>query len=271
MRLGLKKRWTFFHFFGGPFSTWMEMAHGGHVSTLNSSSSCKKMGKKKAYVVFQLHPGYRTGVYESWPEAKAATSGLTGSPQGFKSVEEAERAFSTGELAQPKKFYVVGGSSQIYHVYDRAVQAAEELGRGKDKVYKVKTLSEAEAYVRNNYARRRQLGIVPPPPQQERQEGGVAAQELEEEELDLGVDPPRQLTGNAANRVGRTIVFDTETTGLDSSKDQIVQFSMSIYDDGSLVHSESFLIRPSTDVEMSPGAQRVHGITMERLQGEPTF
>ena len=220
--------------------------------------------KKGWYVVFRANEGHETGVYESWPEAKAATDGCTGSPQKFKSAEEAHRAFTTGVLVHPSKFYVVeGGDSRVYHVYDRAVDAAEGLGVGRDKVHKFKAIAEAETFARNNYARRRPP--VVPDPEVESQRGPEPEPEPAVED-----GPPRHLDGEAGNRGGRIIAFDTETTGLDSSRDQIVQFSMCIYDDGSLVRSETFRLRP-TVAEMSEGAQALHGISMADLQGERTF
>ena len=66
------------------------------------------------------------------------------------------------------------------------------------------------------------------------------------------------------------VVFDVETTGTDRTHDQVielcVQFGLEGPDGGS---SQVWRIRPSCP--MSPGAQAVHGISMDDLAGCPSF
>jgi len=58
------------------------------------------------------------------------------------------------------------------------------------------------------------------------------------------------------------IVFDVETTGTDNRRDQVIELCVQFgVDPGS--PSETWRIKPS--VEISPGAQEVHGISMEDL------
>lgn len=64
------------------------------------------------------------------------------------------------------------------------------------------------------------------------------------------------------------IVFDVETTGTDRRRDQVIELCVQFgVDDGS--PSRIWRIRPS--VSIHPGAQAVHGITMEDLAGCPRF
>jgi len=64
------------------------------------------------------------------------------------------------------------------------------------------------------------------------------------------------------------IVFDTETTGTDKERDQIIELSIQQgLTDNSL--QDTWRIKPS--VPISPGAQQVHGITMEDLADCPGF
>ena len=60
----------------------------------------------------------------------------------------------------------------------------------------------------------------------------------------------------------KIIVFDTETTGTDKDRDQIIELSIQpdLTDDS---HQRTWRIKPN--VPISPGAQRVHGITMQDL------
>ena len=64
------------------------------------------------------------------------------------------------------------------------------------------------------------------------------------------------------------IAFDVETTGKNSETDQIIEISMCLYDAGE-ERSLLKLIKPA--VPISPGAQRVHGISMEDLVDAPRF
>ena len=70
---------------------------------------------------------------------------------------------------------------------------------------------------------------------------------------------------------GEVIVFDVETTGTDRRADQVielcVQRGLDPQDPGG--HSRTWRFRP--EVAISPGAQAVHGITMEDLAGCRSF
>src|SRR5690606_29034132 len=63
------------------------------------------------------------------------------------------------------------------------------------------------------------------------------------------------------------IIFDVETTGTDKRRDQIIELCVQYGLEGA--SSETWRIRPS--VPISPGAQAVHGITMEDLALCPSF
>ena len=60
----------------------------------------------------------------------------------------------------------------------------------------------------------------------------------------------------------RVIVFDCETTGIDVTKDQVIELCIQHgLDDGA--HSQVWRIKPSTPI--APAAQAVHGISMADL------
>jgi len=65
------------------------------------------------------------------------------------------------------------------------------------------------------------------------------------------------------------IAFDLETTGTNTSTDQIVQIAYGYYEKGELKDTVTKLFKPT--IAINPGAQRVHGISMEKLQNEPYF
>ena len=65
------------------------------------------------------------------------------------------------------------------------------------------------------------------------------------------------------------IAFDLETTGTNTSTDQIVQIAYGYYEKGELRNTVTKLFKPT--IAINPGAQRVHGISMEKLQNEPHF
>ena len=65
------------------------------------------------------------------------------------------------------------------------------------------------------------------------------------------------------------IAFDLETTGTNTSTDQIVQIAYGYYEKGELRNTVTKLFKPT--IAINPGAQKVHGISMEKLQNEPYF
>lgn len=69
----------------------------------------------------------------------------------------------------------------------------------------------------------------------------------------------------------REIVMDTETTGLDNARDQIVEIGgvelLNHLPTGRTYHQ---YIRP-TQAKMHPDAEAVHGISMDNLRDKPTF
>ena len=67
----------------------------------------------------------------------------------------------------------------------------------------------------------------------------------------------------------RIIAFDLETTGTNTSTDQIVQIAYGYYENGELKDSVTKMFKPT--IPINPGAQRVHGISMEKLENEPLF
>lgn len=69
-------------------------------------------------------------------------------------------------------------------------------------------------------------------------------------------------------RSSEVIVFDVETTGTDRRRDQVIELCVQLgLSDG----SESLTWRFHPSVPIHPGAQAVHGITMEELAGCPRF
>ena len=65
------------------------------------------------------------------------------------------------------------------------------------------------------------------------------------------------------------IAFDLETTGTNTSTDQIVQIAYGFYVNGDLKDPVTKLFKPT--IPINPGAERVHGLSMEKLQNEPLF
>jgi DNA polymerase-3 subunit epsilon len=78
------------------------------------------------------------------------------------------------------------------------------------------------------------------------------------------------MKGNEAGTVMSKVMiaFDVETTGRNAEADQIIEISMCLYESGQ-ERSYHRLIKP--DVPITPGAERVHGITMEDLNDAPSF
>src|SRR5690606_34521860 len=67
-------------------------------------------------------------------------------------------------------------------------------------------------------------------------------------------------------------VFDTETTGLDpSGGDEIIQIGATRIVNGKLLRSECFeqLVDPQRLI--APESARIHGLTPDRLRGQPTI
>ena len=64
------------------------------------------------------------------------------------------------------------------------------------------------------------------------------------------------------------IVFDVETTGTDTQKDQVIELCVQ-FGIGEEATSKVWRIKPR--VAINPGAQEVHGISMEDLADEPHF
>ena len=60
--------------------------------------------------------------------------------------------------------------------------------------------------------------------------------------------------------------FDTETTGLDVNSERAISYGFCAYERGRPVWSEHFYVRP--DRAISPGAQRVHGVSMDELDAK---
>ena len=66
----------------------------------------------------------------------------------------------------------------------------------------------------------------------------------------------------------RVVVFDVETTGTDRRNDQVIELGVQLGLGDSAEH-RTWRFRP--DVPIHPGAQAVHGISMEDLEGCPAF
>jgi DNA polymerase-3 subunit epsilon len=67
------------------------------------------------------------------------------------------------------------------------------------------------------------------------------------------------------------VIFDVETTGTDRSSDQVIELGVQFGLDGPAGPGvgQVWRIRPSCPIH--PGAQAVHGISMEDLEGCPSF
>jgi len=64
------------------------------------------------------------------------------------------------------------------------------------------------------------------------------------------------------------IVFDVETTGKDQGTDQIVEFAVKY---GLMPKDKSLTLRVRPLIKISPGAEKVHGISMKDVKKEKTF
>ena len=60
--------------------------------------------------------------------------------------------------------------------------------------------------------------------------------------------------------------FDTETTGLSVTSERAISYGFCAYRFGTLVWSEEFFVIP--DRPIAPGAQRVHGLSVEDLEAK---
>ena len=69
----------------------------------------------------------------------------------------------------------------------------------------------------------------------------------------------------------RVIVFDVETTGTDKRRDQVIELCVQFGLDGAAGPGSQTTWRIRPDMPISPGAQAVHGITMEDLAVCPRF
>jgi DNA polymerase-3 subunit epsilon len=65
----------------------------------------------------------------------------------------------------------------------------------------------------------------------------------------------------------RIVIFDCETTGIDTANDQIIELCLQLGLEAESVRT--WRIRPV--VEIQPAAQAVHGIAMAELEGCPSF
>lgn len=63
----------------------------------------------------------------------------------------------------------------------------------------------------------------------------------------------------------KLVIFDTETTGLDSRKHAMVQLSGKILVNNQIVSSFNFKIRPFDDSEIEDEALKVNGFTLDQL------
>lgn len=69
------------------------------------------------------------------------------------------------------------------------------------------------------------------------------------------------------------VVYDIETTGLDKSKDQIIQFAAIKYDwnEKKIIDSMNLYIKPKGSFAIPIGAYLVHGISVDLLKDKPIF
>lgn len=67
------------------------------------------------------------------------------------------------------------------------------------------------------------------------------------------------------------IAFDLETTGLDRTKDQIIQFAAIKLEDNKIIEELNMHIKPTGNYAISPQAYIKHGISAKLLEDKPTF
>lgn len=83
-----------------------------------------------------------------------------------------------------------------------------------------------------------------------------------------GVRAPRIMLGRPMKELRSYLVFDFETTGLDSHRDRIIQVGLCRVTEGVVIDRTGWLVRQ--DVPIHPEAQRKHGITVETLRKHGT-
>ena len=71
--------------------------------------------------------------------------------------------------------------------------------------------------------------------------------------MSLTYEVPRLLVG-----------FDIESTGLDTGSDEAISYGFAEFRNGCLVGQDQFFVLP--DVQIHPAAERVHGISYEKLR-----
>ncbi len=71
--------------------------------------------------------------------------------------------------------------------------------------------------------------------------------------MNLYSDVPQLLVG-----------FDVESTGLDTYNDEAISYGFAEFVNGQLVVQDEFFVLP--DIQIHPGAERVHGISYEKLR-----
>lgn len=69
------------------------------------------------------------------------------------------------------------------------------------------------------------------------------------------------------------VVYDVETTGLDKSKDQIIQLALIKYDWNTkkIIESKNYYVKPIGNYSIPIGAYMVHHITADFLKDKPHF
>lgn len=70
-------------------------------------------------------------------------------------------------------------------------------------------------------------------------------------------------------RSSSVVIFDFETTGLDSLRDRIIEVGAIKYQNGRKVAEFSTLVQP--DVPLTEAASRITGITADMLEGQPSI
>lgn len=67
------------------------------------------------------------------------------------------------------------------------------------------------------------------------------------------------------------VAFDLETTGLDRTKDQIIQFAAIKLENNKLVGELNLMIKPTGNYAITPQAYLKHGISAKTLEDKPTL